>query len=168
MRYLGLGGFCLFAIIERIVAQGDNQAVFDYISDVSNNHLWQRNIDSCIWTSTAPIGLDSTYEQQGHFMGKRLLSSFKITKFEQGQLIQATSDSGPVSLTITREVMRVAPQKVVIKATLQADPGRFFGVFTPLLQRAATQAAKRDYTQLKSILDARFQQRLKTKRLQTT
>ena len=48
------------------------EEVFAFLEEVENSTLWLTNLRSCVWTSSPPIRVGSTYDQVARFLGKTL------------------------------------------------------------------------------------------------
>ncbi len=130
--------------------------VFEYLEDATNNPHWIKNMDSCTWTSTGPIGVGSTYDQRSHFLGRTIEVHFRVTAHEPGRLITITSAEGSsFPITVTREVTPVGPKRCRVKETVQGDPEGFYRMASPLLRLGVIRNVRRDYAELKAMMEAR-------------
>lgn len=135
----------------------DRQAgeVFAFVSDATNNPRWQRGMRSCAWTSPPPIGVGSTYRQEAKFLGRTLVTEFEVVDHEPGRSITMRSTSGPFPITVRRSVTPIDASSSRVEAVISGDPGRFFRIAGPLLQRLAQRSVTANYRRLKTLLDAR-------------
>lgn len=129
--------------------------VFAFVSDATNNPRWQRGMRSCAWTSPPPIGVGSTYRQEAKFLGRTLVTEFEVVDHEPGRSITMRSTSGPFPITVRRSVTPIDASSSRVEAAISGDPGRFFRIAGPLLQRLAQRSVSADYRRLKALLDAR-------------
>ena len=111
--------------------------VFAFVSDASNNPRWQRGMRSCEWTSPPPIGVGSTYRQEAKFLGRTVVTEFEVVDHEPGRSITIRSTSGPFPITVRRSVTPTDGSTTRVEAVIGGDPGRFFRIAGPLLQRLA-------------------------------
>ncbi len=129
--------------------------VFAFVSDATNNPRWQRGMRSCAWTSPPPIGVGSTYRQEARFLGRTLVTEFEVVDHEPGRSITIRSTSGPFPITVRRSVTPIDASSSRVEAAISGDPGRFFRIAGPLLQRLAQRSVTADYRRLKTLLDTR-------------
>lgn len=80
--------------------------VFAFFADASNNPRWQRGMMSCRWSSEPPIAVGSTYDQRARFLGRDIVSSFVVTKFEPGRLIEIETVQSTFPIQVTRRWSR--------------------------------------------------------------
>lgn len=127
--------------------------VFAFVSDATNNPRWQRGMRSCRWTSPPPIGVGSTYRQEAAFLGRRIVTDFEVVAHEPGRSVTIRSTSGPFPITVRRSVTPIDASSSRVEAAITGEPGRFFRIAGPLLQRLAQRSVTADYRRLKTLLD---------------
>lgn len=127
---------------------------FAFVSDASNNPRWQRGQVTCVWTSDPPIRVGSTYEQVSRFLGRRVLSSFEVFEYMPGRSIAIRSVTGSFPITVRRSVEPLGEGRCRVTADISGEPGGFFRVAGPLLQRLAQRSVDADYDRLKSLLES--------------
>lgn len=127
--------------------------VFDFVSDFENNPRWQRGMKSCRWTSEPPHGIGSTYDQIARFLGKEIVSSFKVIAHEPGRRVKITSTAGPFPITETRVVEHLDNCRSRVSAVVEGDASGFFRLATPLLRLLVQCSARGDYARLKGDLE---------------
>lgn len=130
------------------------EVVFAFVSDVVNNPKWQRGQISCEWSSPAPIGVGSRYEQEARFLGRRVLSSFEVVELHPGRAITIQSAEGPFSIRVKRSVEPIGPGRSRITAEISGQPGGFFRIAGPWLARLAQRSVDADYDRLKRLLES--------------
>jgi uncharacterized membrane protein len=127
--------------------------VFDFVADMSNNPQWQKGMQSCVWTSEEPIGVDSTYDQIAGFLGKEIRTSFKVTEFEPGTHIRIESTSGPLQLNIIRSVEADGPDASIVSAVIRGDSSGLFKIADPLMKIMVNRNVQADYRRLAQLLN---------------
>lgn len=128
--------------------------VFAFVSDASNNPRWQQGMRACAWTSAPPIGIGSTYRQEAKFLGRPVVTEFEVVGHEPGRSITIQSTSGPFPIRVQRSVTPIDPSTSRVEAAISGDPGRFFRLAAPFVQRMAQRSVTADYRRLKALLDA--------------
>lgn len=127
--------------------------VFAFVADAANNPRWQRGMRSCAWTSPPPIGMGSTYRQEATFLGRPVVTEFEVVAHEPGRSVTIQSTSGPFPIRVTRSVTPIDPSSCRVEAAITGDPGRFFRLAAPLVQRMAQRSVTADYRRLKALLE---------------
>ena len=129
--------------------------VFAFVSDATNNPRWQRGMRSCEWTSPPPIGLGSTYRQEAAFLGRHIVTDFQVVDHQPGRSVTIRSTSGPFPITVRRSVTPLDAATSRVEAEITGDPGRFFRLARPLVQRLAQRSVTGDYDRLEALLNTR-------------
>lgn len=127
--------------------------VFAFVSDAANNPQWQKGQRSCTWTSSPPIGLGSTYEQEARFLGRTVTSRFEVIEYEPGRAITIDSTEGSFPITVRRSVEPVGEYRSRVTATIDGEPGGFFRLVGPLLRPLAQRSVDADYARLRRLLE---------------
>jgi len=126
--------------------------VFDYIADFENNPLWQGGMETCMWTSDGPIAVGSTYEQVAKFMGRPILTTFKVTALEPGRSISIESIVSTFPIQVTRNVEPSGDGSCRVTANVAGQPPllmRLMPGMNWMVKRSVTQ----DYARLKELLE---------------
>ena len=126
--------------------------VFAYISNPENNPQWQGGMREATITSTGPLGVGSTYVQVASFLGRRIESHFEIVEYEPGHLIKGKSITGTFPITFTRTVESADPGSHV-SALITGQPSGIFRLLGPLLDKMVESSVKKDYANLKHIME---------------
>lgn len=121
--------------------------VFAYLSNVENNPQWQSGMVSARWTSVAPIGKGSTYDQVASFLGRRIESTFEVEEYEPGRMIRASTTGGSFPITFTRTV-EPADRGSKVSAVITGDASGFFKLAEPLLKIIVQRSVDGDYRTL--------------------
>jgi hypothetical protein len=127
---------------------------FAFVSDVESNPRWQRGMRSCRWTSPPPHGVGSTYDQIARFLGRDVVSSFRVVEYLPGRRMRITSTSGPFPITETRTVQPLGEGRAHVAAIVEGDAGGFFRIAGPLLRALVARSVRGDYARLKRLLEA--------------
>ena len=129
--------------------------VFAYFSDASNNPQWQSGMRSCEWTSPPPIGVGSTYEQQARFAGRDIRSTFEVTAFEPGRMIEITTIESTFPINVIRTVTPIDDSSCEVRAEISGGPdGGVLKLLEPIMGRQAQRSVDRDYDKLVAVLQA--------------
>ena len=128
--------------------------VFSFFSDASNNPMWQKGQRSCVWVTPPPIAVGSIYDQEARFMGRRVLSRFEVVDYQEGSVIEIQSIEGSFPIRVRRTVEPLAADRCRVVADIGGEPGGFFKLAAPLLQRLAQRSVDADYDRLKAQLES--------------
>jgi len=132
--------------------------VFGYLEDVENNPKWIPNMLSCRWTTPAPVGVGSKYEQTSHFLGREIHTSFEVTEHHPGRLVTIESREGSsFPIKVTRIVDARADGGSHVREEVEGDPSGFYAIATPLLRAMVVRNIRRDYRNLKRVLESAAQ-----------
>ena len=136
-----------------IMVNKPTEAVFAFISDFENNPRWQKGMQTCTFTSPPPLGVGSTYDQEAKFLGRPILSTFKVIAYEPGRMVKATTISSSFPITFTRSVEPVE-DGTRVTAVIEGDATGFFRIATPLMRWMVNRSVNKDYAKLKQLLEA--------------
>jgi hypothetical protein len=128
--------------------------VFAIVSDFSRNPEWQSGMRTTTWTSEPPMRTGSTYEQVARFLGRDVVTTFEVVAYTPGRSIGIESRESSFPIQVTRSVEPIGEGRCLVTADVSGQPGRFFGLFGPLLERMAAKSVRSDYQSLKQLLEA--------------
>lgn len=129
------------------------EEVFDFWAEWSNNPTWQTGMDSCTWTSEPPLQLGSTYDQAASFLGRPIISSFRVVEYEAGIKLRIKTTKSSLPLDITRQVSPGPNGGTTLRATIRGEPGGLMRLLDPLTKRMVERNINKDYQRLKELLD---------------
>ncbi|MGM7703205.1 SRPBCC family protein [Pseudalkalibacillus sp. Hm43] len=142
-------------MIKVIVSNTINQPhdkVFSYISNFENNPKWQGGMVEARFTSDGPIGVGSTYEQVATFLGKEILTTFKVVEYEENHKIKIESIKSTFPITVTR-VVEPHDGATKVTAIVEGDASSTFKIAQPFMKLMVKQSVKSDYKKLKKQLE---------------
>lgn len=125
---------------------------FDLISDFTRNPEWQSGMQSAQWTSEPPLRIGSTYDQRARFVGRDVITSFEVTAYDPGRSITIESRASSFPIRVTRTVEAIGSERCEVTAHVAGEPGGFFKVLGPLLDRMAARSVRTDYRRLQQML----------------
>ena len=126
---------------------------FRFIANPENNPQWQKGMKKCTITSEGELGIDSEYEQEAEFMGKPILTTFKITEFEADHLIKGESIISTFPITFKR-IVDGDENISHVKAIVTGNPSGFLGWFPFLTRWMIKSSITKDYKRLKELLES--------------
>jgi hypothetical protein len=128
--------------------------VFAFIADVDNNPQWQRGMKEAHFTSGPPLRVGSTYAQVATFLGRRIESRFEIVEYEPGSRIKGATTVSPFPITFTR-IVEPAGDGSHVTAIVEGRPNGVFALLSPIVRRMVGASVKRDYANLKLLMEGR-------------
>ena len=148
----------MISVTVRIDVDRPPQEVFAYLEDAENNPKWIPNMRSCRWTTPAPVGIGSKYEQKSEFLGRQIHTRFEVTEHHPGRLVTIESRAGSsFPIKVTRIVEARAGGGSNVTEEVEGDPSGFYAIATPLLRAMVVRNIRRDYRNLKRILESAAQ-----------
>jgi uncharacterized protein YndB with AHSA1/START domain len=133
-------------VIERPPAE-----VFSYLTDPANVPEWQSTALEAI--SEGPMQQGARMSEVRKFLGRKMETTLEVTAYEPGRRFGLKVISGPVPFSVdqTLEPMNGGTR---IDVVLEGEPGGFFKLAEPLVERALRRQVEADFAQLKDILEA--------------
>jgi hypothetical protein len=125
-----------------------------FFFDAANNPRWQEGMISCEWTSDGPIGVGSTYEQKAKFMGRDIVSTFVVTRFEPDRLIEIETIESTFPISVVRQVDPIDAKSCRVSAEISGGPTGLLRVLAPLMAGRAQKSVDADYDRLVQLLEA--------------
>jgi hypothetical protein len=136
-----------------LVMACEQEKAFAYIADFENNPQWQLGMVAARWTTPPPRAIGSTYEQEARFMGRRILSTFRVTEWDPPRRVSIESIGGTFPIQVTRAVEPHA-DGCRVSAYVRGQPGCLFWFAGPLLRRMVRNSVRGDYERLKARLES--------------
>lgn len=130
------------------------EEVFAFVTEFPHDPKWQRGKKSCKWTSGGELSVGATYEQHARFMGKDVWQNFTVLEVDAPRRVRYETKEGSFPLTVTRTVEDVGGGRSRFTETVEGDAGRFFNMAAPLLQPIVKRSIRRDFAELKKLLES--------------
>ncbi len=137
-------------VVEQVIRRSPDE-VFEYVSDFENNPRWQKGMESARWTTDAPHGVGSRYDQVAHFLGREIVTTFEVTEYE-GRSISIKSIESTMPLDITRSVEE-HPDGALVRARVAGNPSGLFAIAAPLMRLMVKKSVTDDYAELARLLE---------------
>ena len=131
------------------------EEVFAFFADASNNPKWQSGMVSCEWTTSPPIALGSSYSQRARFLGRDVVSTFVVTAYEPGRLIQIETVESTFPIKVIRTVEPTGDGSCQVTAQISGGPEKgVLKMLEPLVARRAQKSVHADYDRLVTLLES--------------
>ena len=135
-----------------IVINRTPDEVFAYATDPAHTPEWQ---SSALETSVdGPVQAGASGKEVRKFLGRRMESTMKIEAFEPPRRFALQVTSGPVPFHVEQTVEPEGTGSLV-SVTIEGEPGGFFKLAEPLVERAVRRELEGNFATLKDILEAR-------------
>ena len=141
--------FSLNARIYRSLKQ-----VFSFVTTPENDFQWQYGTLASTQVSKGEMGLGSLFRTIGHFMGRRVESTYEVTEFEPDKKFGFKSLSGPMH-SHTLYTFEVIQGSTRINIATQASPGDLFKTADIIVEKKVKKQYRENLVILKDVLEAR-------------
>jgi uncharacterized protein YndB with AHSA1/START domain len=134
-----------------IVINRPAEEVFAYATDPTHTHEWQ---SSALETNVdGPLEAGTTGKEVRKFLGRRMESKMRIEAFEPPRRFALQVTSGPVPFHVEQTIEPEGTGSRV-SVTIEGEPGGFFKLADPLVERAVRRELEGNLATLKDILEA--------------
>jgi hypothetical protein len=141
--------FSLNAQIYRSLKQ-----VFSFVTTPENDFQWQYGTLSSTQLSKGEVGIGTLFHTIGHFMGRRVESTYEVTEFELNKKFGFKSLSGPMH-SHTLYTFEVIQGSTRINIATQASPGDLFKTADIIVEKKVKKQYRENLVILKDVLEAR-------------
>lgn len=128
--------------------------IFDFISDPENDFQWQYGTLTSGHISAGATRVGSFFRSIGHFMGRRIQSTFEVTEFEPNLKYGFKSLSGPMQ-SCTLYTFEIAGGGTRVNLSTQASAVNLFQVDEGILEKKMKKQLKENLEMLKEILESK-------------
>ena len=126
--------------------------VFAYTTDPANLPEWQSTALEA--RSEGPVQQGAHVTEVRKFLGRKMESEVEVTEYDPDKRFALKVLSGPVPFSF-EQTLEPTDGGTNVRVVLEGEPGGFFKLAEPLVERAVKRQMKADYEQLKDILEAR-------------
>jgi hypothetical protein len=141
--------FSLNARIYRSLKQ-----VFSFVTTPENDFQWQYGTLASTQLSQGEVGIGTLFRTIGHFMGRRVESTYEVTEFEPNKKFGFKSLSGPMH-SHTLYTFEVIDGTTSMNIATQANPGDLFRTTDVIVEKKVKKQYKENLAMLKDVLEAR-------------
>jgi uncharacterized membrane protein len=127
--------------------------VFDFMSAPENDFLWQYGTLASARISEGVGNIGTFFRSIGHFMGRRVESTFEVTEYEPSKKYGFKSLSGPLH-SQTSYSFEIAGGSTKITVSTQASAVNFLQVGDGILEKKMKKQLKENLAMLKNLLEA--------------
>ena len=130
--------------------------VFDYVSEPDNFSEWAGAAIEVRKETPRPVREGDTFTVAIKFLGRRFETPYERTSYEPERLFKERAAGGPIpdqEWTYTFE--EVSESTTRLTRVAEGEPGGFFKLADPLIERALRRQIRADLETLKDLLEAR-------------
>ena len=142
----------MIQIVSSIQIYQPIKRVFDFISAPENDFQWQYGTLASAQISGSTSGLGACFQSTGHFMGRRIQSTFEVIEYEPNHRYGFRSLSGPL-LSFTSYTLDIAKGHTQVKLSMQANLINLMEVNENVFEKKMKRQLKENLAMLKSILE---------------
>ena len=130
------------------------EEVYAYVANPENLPEWAGTAIETRKDTPGPLLKGSTFTVVGKFLGRRFETPFEVTAHEFPRRHSHKSTGGPFPMEWTLTFEEVAGGTRYTQVA-DGEPGGFFGLVGPLLERLGRRQLKTDLENLKDLMEAR-------------
>ena len=130
------------------------EAVYEFVANPENLPEWTGTAIETRKDTPGPLLEGSTFTSVAKFLGRRIESPFEVTAHEAPRVHSHKSTGGPFPIEGTLTCEEVAGGTRLTQVA-EVEPGGFFGLVGPLLERVGRRQFRTDLENLKDLLEAR-------------
>ena len=130
--------------------------VFDYVSEPDNFTEWTGTAIEVRKGAPGPVKEGDTFTAAIKFLGRRFETPYERTTYEPDRLFKERAAGGPIpdqEWTYTFE--EVPGGATRLTRAVEGEPGGFFKLADPLIERALKRQVRIDLETIKDLLEAR-------------
>jgi hypothetical protein len=128
--------------------------VFEYVTLPANNNRWQDGTFEAASMLAVANGAGSIFQTLGHFMGRRMLSTFEVIDFETNRKYGFKSISGPAQIrTLFQFKMDGLFTRILVHTQMESK--NYFQASEQITARKLKKQFKENLERLKEILETK-------------
>ncbi len=131
------------------------EEVYQYVADPEHLPEWAGIIQEVQKEAPGPLTEGTRFTTVAKFLGRRFETPFEVTAHESPRLHSHKSTGGPIPQEVTLTFEETQGGGTRFTQVLEGEPGRFFRLAGPLLERAGRRQFRTDLENLKDLLEAR-------------
>jgi ligand-binding SRPBCC domain-containing protein len=136
-----------------VVIRAPAATVFDYFVDPAKATVWQSSLVEARLNPAGPIALGTRIAETRRLVGRKLESTVEVTELDPPRLFAGRATAGPVQWQF-RHTLVEAEGVTTVRFHLEGEPGGFFRVAGPLVQRAMRRELETDLAALTRLAES--------------
>ena len=131
------------------------EEVFSYVSTVESQPEWSTSVIEVRKDTPGPPKEGDTFTAVTKFLGRRSETPFRITSIEPNRQFSYHATGGPLPDQRWTHTCEEVSGGTRLTAVVEGEPGGFFRLAEPLIQRAVNRQFRADQETLKDMLESR-------------
>jgi uncharacterized protein YndB with AHSA1/START domain len=129
--------------------------VWAFLADLKNTPQWDVGVTETRVTSDGPLGLGTTFENVGMFLGRYSIREYQVTEFEPNQRVTVDMSAPPGFIRHGGVSYAFEPEGAGTKltATARLELRGLFKLLQPMMMRRGTRDFEGDLANLKRLLE---------------
>jgi uncharacterized protein YndB with AHSA1/START domain len=129
------------------------QEVFNAITDLAKQSLWQSMVESAEWTSNGSHGVGSTQRVVARFLGRKIESEIEVTAWEPPHRVDYKFVNGPYPAEVSN-TLQSQSEGTLLTAQSQGEMGSFFKLAEGLVARQLEKQIATNLESLKLLMES--------------
>ena len=138
-----------------IVINRPLEEVFDYVSNVDNFPEWAGGAIEVHKDDTGPLREGYRFTVIVSLLGRRFENPYELTSYEPPRRYKHRGTGGPIPSQEWTYTLQEAAGGTRLTRAVEGEPGGFFKLADPLIERFFKRQIKTDLETLKGLLEAR-------------
>jgi uncharacterized protein YndB with AHSA1/START domain len=131
------------------------EEVFSYATNPENFPQWAGSVIEVRKDVPGPPREGARFTVEQKLLGRRFEAPFEVIDYEPNRRYAHRSTGGPVPVTMNFTYEQVSSERTRVTQHNEGEPGGFFGLVGPLLERALGRQMRTNLENLKDMLEAR-------------
>jgi uncharacterized membrane protein len=140
------------AIQHQIEINWPVKALFNYVSDLSNNAEWQRQVVNAEWIGVEKNRSGAQFKETRKIFGLQLCATAEVTEFQLYKKRSFAVLNGPIRPELTME-FEPRGEHTVMKLTIAIRTKGFMRLVEGVMARHVTREGYNDLVRLKELLE---------------
>ena len=143
----------MFEIEETVAIEQPIEVVWNFVNDEANDPVWQTTLIEAHRVTDGPLITGSRVREVRRFIGRKIETEWEMTGCEAPTHSSIRSMKAPFAWSGTYTLAETG-EGTQFSIALRGDPGGFFRLAEPVVQRMARREMSANLANLKDVLEA--------------